>query len=99
MSRTVDCWLERVTRRADEDPDASLAPFSAEIWSAVRDAYREILSETLKVCGSRQFAVGEALDQNRRALILFLLRYRSERTLVRPGERRKAIFLGRYVRP
>ncbi|MBA2443068.1 MAG: acyl-CoA/acyl-ACP dehydrogenase [Rubrobacter sp.] len=82
---TIDRWLEEAARRADRDPEASLAPVSTSLRSAVADACREILDEAARACGSRPFATGDPLDRARRDLDLFLLQHRLEPALVRSG--------------
>ena len=99
MRENIDYQLEHAARRANEDPGASLAAFSADLRCAVAEACREILGEEVQTRGSRPFAVGYALDQARRDSGLFLLQHRLlEPAFARPDERREAI-LGRYVRP
>ena len=82
---TIDRWLEEAARRADEDPQASLAPISVGLRSAVADACREILDEAARAAGSRPFAVADPLDRARRDLELFLLQHRLEPALARAG--------------
>ena len=99
MRENVDYQLEHAARRANEDPGVSLAAFSAELRCVVAEACREILGEEVQARDSRPFAVGDALEQARRDLGLFLLQHRLlEPAFTRPDERREAI-LRRCVRP
>ncbi len=99
MRENIDYQLEHAARRANEDPGASLAAFSAELRCVVAEACREILGKEVQARGSRSFAVGDALDQTRRDSGLFLLQHRLlEPAFTGPDERREAI-LRRYVRP
>jgi len=99
VRENIDYQLEHAARRANEDPGASLAAFSAELRCVVAESCREILGKKVQARSSRSFAVGDALEQARRGSGLFLLQYRLlEPALTRPDERREAI-LRRYVRP
>jgi hypothetical protein len=87
--------LEHAARRADEDPGASLAEFSAELWYVVAEACQESLDEEVQARSCHPFTV----DQTRRDSGLFLLQHRLlEPAFAHPDERREAV-LRRYTRP
>lgn len=84
---TMDRWLEYAGRRADDDPDASLASFSIHLRESVAKACREILDEAARAVGSHPFATASNLDRARRDLELFTLQHRLEPALARAGRR------------
>ena len=85
--QTIDRWLEHAARRADADPEASLAGFSVHLRESVASSCRAILDEAARACGSHPFATAGDLDRARRDLELFLLQHRLEPALVRAGRR------------
>ena len=84
---TMHRWLEYASRRADEDHNASLAPFSIHLRESVAKACREILDEASRAVGSHPFATAGDLDRARRDLELYMLQHRLEPALVRAGRR------------
>lgn len=84
---TMHRWLEYASRQADEDQDASLAPFSIHLREAVAKSCREILDEAARAVGSHPFATAGDLDRARRDLELYMLQHRLEPTLARAGRR------------
>ncbi len=92
MRGTIERCIEHAARRADEGPGATRAACSAQFRRAVAQVYRKILSEEVRVCGSRPFAVGHAFDQVRRDLELFVLQPRLlEPAFARSDERWEAV--------
>lgn len=83
--QTMDRWIEHAARRADTDPEASLAHFAVHLRESIAASCREILDEAARACGSHPFATAGALDRARRDLELFLLQHRLEPALVRAG--------------
>jgi alkylation response protein AidB-like acyl-CoA dehydrogenase len=84
---TTDCWLEHAARKADADPERSLADISTSLRLTVAESCWKILDEAARACGSRPFAVADPLDRARRDLELFLLQHRLEPALARAGRR------------
>lgn len=86
---TIDRWLEYAAAEADNDPNASLAPFATQLRESVASSCRQVLDEAARAVGSHPFAVSGVLDLARRNLELFLLQHRLEPAVTRRG--RKAI--------
>lgn len=84
---TMHRWLEYASHKADEDPNASLAPFSIHLRESVAKACREILDEAARAVGSHPFATAGDLDRARRDLELYMLQHRLEPALARAGRR------------
>lgn len=82
---TIDRWFEHASGLADSAPEVSLSHISTHLRQSVAAACREILDEAARACGSRPFAVADALDRARRDLEIFLLQHRLEPALVRAG--------------
>jgi alkylation response protein AidB-like acyl-CoA dehydrogenase len=80
---TVDRWLEGAGSESLV-PDGA---FSIRLRSEVAEACRAVLDEAARACGSRPFAVADALDRARRDLEIFLLQHRLEPALARYGRR------------
>jgi alkylation response protein AidB-like acyl-CoA dehydrogenase len=86
--RAIDLWLA-----AGADPKADLVELGVHLRDAVAGAARMILDEAARACGSRPFALGDALDRARRDLELLLLQHRLDPLLSRRG--REALESGR----
>jgi hypothetical protein len=84
---TVDRWLEGAARRADADPDASLADLSVALREAVAGAARQVADEAARALGSRPLSGPGRLERARRDLDLFLLQHRLDPMVARLGRR------------
>ncbi len=73
-ARTLTAWLEHAAALADRDADPP--ELSVLLRAAFHVACTTILDEAARLCGSRPYAAGDALDRARRDLQLFLLQHR-----------------------
>ena len=99
MRGTICRRLEQDDRLANEDPVASLPPSSTELRRAVAEICWKILGEPVQARGAYPFAVGDAFDQARRALGLYVLQHRLPKyAFARSSVRREVTTLSKGAR-